>query len=286
MCLRLADKAKDEPLLISCFARVTMLDITIQPVWEALAAHQWNEGQLAALQADFGNMDQFGCFAKAIRGELVMVHHTIQWLQAHPVEAFDWSVFMREQTPWIRLRRWFGLPSACFYHSELSVDRFYRETFLSSIDFAHQRVNPKTVAAASDSIPAITKNPYNALSGMFISAREGELRKLALSQSAFQEVAVACALERYRLAHSQLPDTLDSLVPQFLACVPQDVIDGQPLRYHRTSAEQFVLYSIGWNERDDGGQIALRKGEPRQPDSEAGDWVWFSQPQPSASGRK
>jgi hypothetical protein len=121
---------------------------------------------------------------------------------------------------------------------------------------------------------------------MFISPREGELGKLALSQSGVQEVAVACALERYRLAHNRLPDTLNSLVPQFLASVPRDVIDGQLLRYRRTAADQFVLYSIGWNERDDGGQIAWKKDEPRKQDIEAGDWVWFSQPQPSASERK
>jgi len=78
---------------------------------------------------------------------------------------------------------------------------------------------------------------------------------------------------------------LDALVPQFLSRVPHDVIDGQPLRYHRT-ADQFVLYSVGWNERDDGGQIAWTSDKPQRIDDMRGDWVWFSQPQPSASVRK
>ena len=66
---------------------------------------------------------------------------------------------------------------------------------------------------------------------------------------------MAIALERYRLAHGEYPDSLDALAPQFIAKVPHDVIGGQPLHYRRTSDGQFVLYSVGWNETDDGGVV-------------------------------
>jgi len=65
--------------------------------------------------------------------------------------------------------------------------------------------------------------------------------------------------------------------------VPRDVIDSQPLRY-RKEGEGFVIYSIGWNQKDDGGQMALQKPDdpkavPRL-DEKEGDWVWRSQPAP------
>ncbi len=41
------------------------------------------------------------------------------------------------------------------------------------------------------------------------------------------------AVERYRLAHASLPETLDQLVPGYLAAVPPDPFDGAPLRYKR-----------------------------------------------------
>ena len=46
---------------------------------------------------------------------------------------------------------------------------------------------------------------------------------------------------------------------------------------YRRAGEDFVLYSIGWNEKDDSGVIALLKDSklPRQ-DSKEGDWVWSS----------
>ena len=51
--LRVADKLNGEPILISFLVRVAMLDIATQPIWEGLAAHRWNESQLAALQAQW-----------------------------------------------------------------------------------------------------------------------------------------------------------------------------------------------------------------------------------------
>ena len=35
--------------------------------------------------------------------------------------------------------------------------------------------------------------------------------------------------------------------------LPHDIINGQPLHYRRTDDGQFVLYSVGWDEKDDGG---------------------------------
>ena len=69
-------------------------------------------------------------------------------------------------------------------------------------------------------------------------------------------------------------DTFEPLAPQFIAQVPHDVIGGQPLNYRRTKDGQFVLYSVGWNERDDGGVVVLKKGETPLLDISQGDWVW------------
>jgi hypothetical protein len=81
-------------------------------------------------------------------------------------------------------------------------------------------------------------------------------------------------LERYRLAHGEYPETLDALAPQFIEKVPHDIINGKPLHYRRTDDGKFVLYSVGWNGTDDGGQIVFAKGSVKVVDREKGDWVW------------
>ena len=83
----------------------------------------------------------------------------------------------------------------------------------------------------------------------FVKASQTMARNQTLANEAF----IACGLERYRLAHGQYPETLEALVPQFAEKLPHDIIGGQPLKYHRTADGQFVLYSVGWNEKDDGG---------------------------------
>jgi hypothetical protein len=68
------------------------------------------------------------------------------------------------------------------------------------------------------------------------------------------EVAkVLLAVERYRLAHASLPETLERLVPDYLAAVPADPFDGAPLRYQRLT-RGFVVYSVGEDGKDDGGR--------------------------------
>ena len=45
------------------------------------------------------------------------------------------------------------------------------------------------------------------------------------------------------------------------------------LRLLRPAGGKFVLYSVGWNEKDDGGVVVFRKGSSNV-DPEKGDWVW------------
>jgi hypothetical protein len=65
-------------------------------------------------------------------------------------------------------------------------------------------------------------------------------------------VQVAIAVERYRLADGKLPDTLEDLVPEYLASVPVDPFDGESIRYRKTEPG-YVVYSVALNEVDDGG---------------------------------
>jgi len=50
----------------------------------------------------------------------------------------------------------------------------------------------------------------------------------------------------------QYPESLEALVPQYAEKLPHDIIGGQGLHYHRTGDGRFVLYSVGWNGKDDG----------------------------------
>jgi hypothetical protein len=63
---------------------------------------------------------------------------------------------------------------------------------------------------------------------------------------------VAVALASYRAANGQYPESLEQLVPDFIAEVPADRETGGPLVYERRT-DGFLLYGAGSNETDDGG---------------------------------
>ena len=85
---------------------------------------------------------------------------------------------------------------------------------------------------------------------------------------------VACALERHRLATGQWPDALEVLAPRYIEMLPTDLINGQPLRYRKEPAGGFLLYAVGWNEKDDGGTVVWKDEDKPGADPTAGDWVF------------
>ncbi len=271
-CLRLADSLDNDSVIISFLVRTAVLEIAIQPVWEGLAAHRWTDAQLATLQSEFARADQFAAFAKALRGERLLAYFAMRGWIDHPEQSIASELNVPMQKLLAR-----AVPTGLYYQNLLGIERFYTDTFLPAIGWEQRQVSPRSLQNVDDSIRTMRTTPNNILCKMLLPAITTVAKKAAQSQVALDQVAVACALERYRLAHGELPVTLDALVPTFIAKVPHDVIDGQPLRYRRTAPDQFVLYSIGWNATDDGGKVVLAKGiNPPRPDVDKGDWVWSS----------
>jgi hypothetical protein len=99
--------------------------------------------------------------------------------------------------------------------------------------------------------------------------------KSARTQTFVDAAQVACALERYRLVDGTLPDDLSALTPQFISSIPTDVIDGEPLRYRKTGDDSYIIYSVGWNQTDDGGEVGWTSDRETSVDISKGDWVWF-----------
>jgi hypothetical protein len=180
------------------------------------------------------------------------------------------------------IERFIGMlfPSGWLYRNNLGIDRWYTEQLIPAIDLRSRRIDARVVLAMDPAFQEMRTTPYNFLLKILVPAVGGLSKKVARSQTSGDLATVACALERYRLAQGRLPAKLDELMPHYLAAIPCDVIDGQPLRYKRTGADQFMLYSVGWNGIDDGGQLAFTgEGRNRRLDEAKGDWIWRSQPE-------
>jgi hypothetical protein len=90
------------------------------------------------------------------------------------------------------------------------------------------------------------------------------------------------AVERYRIQTGQWPQSLANLVPQYLPEVQFDPFDGAALRYRRLE-DGVVIYSVGWDRKDHGGQLTREITPPEGADLGFRLWDPSSRRQPAAS---
>jgi hypothetical protein len=104
---------------------------------------------------------------------------------------------------------------------------------------------------------------------------DGDWSKLATAfhrgRAELRCAAAALAAERYRLAEGRWPDRLEALVPRYLAAVPADPFDGQPLRLRRLP-DGIVIYAVGPDGTDDGGNLDRKR--PTAPGTDVGFQLW------------
>jgi hypothetical protein len=289
--LQLTDKIHTEPFLISHLVRIAMLQITLQPVWEGLAEHRWSDAQLVTLDAELAKLDFLPDYKLSMRGEMGMQGGEVDRLHRHPEQLQDLGGWFDDEGNGSNPSLPGGLlghliPTGWFYQNQFRCAHMMVNYFIPVADVSQGTFSPKLARHGDDALMAETKtaSPFNLLERLFIPALGSCARKFAYAQSSVDLARTAMALERYRLAHGDYPESLDALAPQFIEKVPHDVIGGGPLHYRRTSdpspqssdaaSGQFVLYSVGWNERDDGGVVVFNKGSTQAVNRDEGDWVW------------
>jgi hypothetical protein len=77
---------------------------------------------------------------------------------------------------------------------------------------------------------------------------------LGISDAMIRTTVAGLAAERFRLDNGRWPESLDQLVPKYLADVPNDPFIPGPLKL-RKLPDGIFIYSVGYDGRDDGGKI-------------------------------
>jgi len=286
LALRLTDSLRTEPIMISQLVRIAMLELTLQPVWEGLAEHRWSEAQMVALDAELAKLDFLADDKIAQKSDIFFSAEEANYLRRHREYAnqFAQMGFRYPMDARFKFALYRFMPGGWFYQSALKNGRTQME-YWPAVNHDTMTISPTLIrradAAANSDVNFF--DPLDSLKKMFnedFLFMGNFLKQIAYGQASTDLARTAMALERYRLAHGDFPESLDALAPQFIAQVPRDVIGGQSLKYRRTADGQFVLYSIGWNETDDGGVVVDQKSRDRwnengsKVDISQGDWVW------------
>jgi hypothetical protein len=105
----------------------------------------------------------------------------------------------------------------------------------------------------------------------------GRVNEIACRHKAQVEAVITTlAVIRFKQSTSNYPESLDDLVMGgYLKHLPMDPWSDKPLVYKKTDGN-FILYSVGFNFKDDGGQVHRDKGrKPQLWDVEFGDAVFW-----------
>ena len=147
------------------------------------------------------------------------------------------------------------------------LDKLTRWERIARDPYFEQRERLATDPEFSEAVPWYFELTGFLASGAFgtVFIKNGQLEATMLAD----RTGLACRLFKSRTG--RYPESLEELVPGILKEIPIDPFTGKPLVYRR-EGEGFIVYSLGSNEKDDGGrstymftQMVMDKDD---------DWTW------------
>ena len=256
--------------LVTAMINVAVAGAYTDAIADGFRLHSWQEPQLATLQIQLSQIDLAPMVKESVHGEQLSAFGAMQNVMTNFVVRREPNASLLQKIHNLRppnILKGFGAINI------INVVRVEQLDY-DSIDTAQNRVYPERANAAHHEVDSLGDHSfpfkfYYFLAALMLPDYTKAIETFAYNQTMVNQAQIACALERYHLAHGEYPTALDQLAPKFIGQLPHDLIGGQPLKYVRSGDGTFLLYSVGWNGTDEQGQsfpLTFAKG----------DWVWPS----------
>jgi hypothetical protein len=309
--LALAQGEHGERVVISQLVRIAMISFATSATWELLQSTNLTDLELLTLQKNWERQEFISGMEDALEMERASTDNTIRTLRTSP-EYFnrmmgtsssggssgsgDWQDGFKDflndieaaggkfmwRTSWTysdELQTLQGAQMILETMRKVATNNFFNPAYsnmLARCDAMEMTNNPDDWLSNLE-ISNLRRFFSNMLGGL-----DRTVSKAMAAEACKRVVVTAIALKRFRLKHGNFPDKFSELTPEFVAVVPLDPVDGQPLRYRRNEDGTYLLYSIGDNGVDDGGDTTPVKLPTTSASNwhwqRARDWVW---PQPA-----
>ena len=268
------DVVRREPLHISQLICIAELNILVPALQDAAARHAWSDDQWRGVQTTLAQFDFFAGYRQALHSDMNFATVNLEELREEST-----ATTVNDNMKWLFIS--LIAPRGWLYQNIVTLNRLFFDTATPTMNSQTRRVFPKLAAEIETrwekGLPAAS--PYNVLANFLVKLSTEQWRdrtplKFATAQVLIDQARLVAALERFRLANQNYPESLDALAPRFIDKVPHDIITGGPMKYRRSADGKFLLYSVGWNETDDDGVTAMTPGSTPSPNRTRGDWVW------------
>lgn len=224
-CLRLGASVRQEPLVSSQSVYLSILSMAVEALNDAQNRVGFFTTYSDEMQDVLLAMEGYEGLFLAIKGEY---YSSLRFAREFDIASVERMGV--EPDEWARIKGEFASESEL--HAAFPA-------FLGAAKLPYQQTHAEFLRISADQRSPISMMPQ------FLSA-------FTRAQAQLRCARVALAVGDFAQLHDVPPESLDALVPDFLASVPLDPFDEQPLRYRR-AGDGFQVYSVGLNLNDDGG---------------------------------
>ncbi|MBC8096521.1 MAG: hypothetical protein H7Y43_11985 [Akkermansiaceae bacterium] len=303
--LRIVKAYDNERLLISELFRIAMCSKAQAAQWELLQATNVTELQWIELQEDWTMIEFVSSMENAFLMERATAGPTFEYLRNEANFSARYGFAAGSSTPssgsWLddfkelvdstknrtgeALWRdsWSFKDEVRYLQGTQIIIETFRQirtnrAFQPMLSNAHRKLEP---LALDGKMETWLRESLNAADYMSLGWADRAMDKTLTAEAGKQLVIAAIAVKRFQLRHQRLPENLEALLPDFVSAVPHDPVDGLPLRFRRNPDGTFLLYSIGADGKDDGGNPLPVSASGTLNWTRGRDWVW---PQAATAG--
>ncbi len=261
----LARLNRDEYTLVSQMIRIAIARLALATTWEALQDPEWTESELHQMQKAWESIDLLDGLEKGFLGERALQEEL--W-----AAGFKPSLLRPRQPPRLpppprlvlddMVNDYFWVPAyklTSANEDELFCLKSMQQALEGTRSLKAHRPWQQGKARFAKTVAEIER-----VAGLpegfrywisrvalpnFTKAGETTVR----AETERQMTLAVLALKRYQLRYGKAAPDLATLVPEFLGSVPYDCMSGESLRYRLNSDGTFLLYSVGEDGKDDGG---------------------------------
>jgi hypothetical protein len=273
--------AKDS-LMINQLVRYAGMSIAALGCWEALQAGGWTDEQLAQLQRQWDQSAVLAAAESSLTMERARAPMMFQearrsrqaladLLEADPDSgvrdlAEIWHDFLLSTRAGVSelfkvFPRYWGWRWIWSYQDEERYLELMQAAIEATRDAQKRRSVLAFVKEGDESSAADPRGANNfEMAALMTAGNKRFVSRALLAQTEANMVTAAIALERFRLAHHAYPAALANLAPEFVQSVPVDCMDGHDLRYRLNPDGTYLLYSVGDDGVDNGGDARPQEG--------------------------
>jgi hypothetical protein len=278
--LRICDALRSEPVLINGLVLTATIGIASHSVWDGLVADRWADAELAKLTDEFLAMNLLDDLTHSVNSERGGMNFQLDATMEMPnvdVANLLMATSSGVSTSGVPIGARLAVlsyPRGWVRQNQVLINQLMDE-WMTRIARMQREGYPGALRDEGG-LRKLTnaggfQRIYYFLAQMVMPALSPVESSFLKADVRVKQTAIACALQRYRHAKNTFPEALDELVPEQLIAIPRDIFSNRPMCYRKDAMDRYTLWSVGSNQKDDGGMT-----DSKHTDKELADLVWPS----------